>query len=125
MRQLLDEWKALPRLEKSVDDALWRRFSTARTTYTRRRKTHFAELNEKRDAARAAKEKLVVEAEALAESTDWGATAGRYRDLMRQWKAAGPAPKGIDDQLWKRFRAAQDTFFGARDNANAELDREF
>jgi hypothetical protein len=125
MRQLLDEWKALPRLEKSVDDALWRRFSTARTTYTRRRKTHFAELNEKRDAARATKEKLVADAEALASSTEWGPTAGRYRDLMRQWKAAGPAPKGVDDQLWKRFRTAQDTFFGARDKTNADLEREF
>ncbi len=51
MRDLLDEWKALPRLEKPVDDALWRRFSTARTTYTRRRKAHFAELNEKREGA--------------------------------------------------------------------------
>ena len=125
MRQLLDEWKALPRLEKSVDDALWRRFSTARTTYTRRRKAHFADLNEKRDEARVVKEKLVVEAEALAESTEWGATAGKYRDLMRRWKAAGPAPKGVDDQLWQRFRGAQDTFFGNRDKANAELDAEF
>ena len=44
---------------------------------------------------------------------------------MRQWKAAGPAPKGIDDELWKRFRGAQDTFFGARDAANAALDAEF
>jgi hypothetical protein len=125
MRQLLDEWKALPRLEKSVDDALWRRFSTARTTYTRRRKAHFADLNEKRDEARVVKERLVVEAEALAESTEWGATAGKYRDLMRRWKAAGPAPKGVDDQLWQRFRGAQDTFFGNRDKANAELDAEF
>ena len=125
MRQLLDEWKALPRLEKSVDDALWRRFSTARTTYTRRRKAHFADLNEKRDEARVVKEKLVVEAEALAESTEWGATSGKYRDLMRRWKAAGPAPKGVDDQLWQRFRGAQDTFFGNRDKANAELDAEF
>ena len=125
LRQLLDEWKALPRLEKSVDDGLWRRFSTARTTYTRRRKAHFVELNEKRDAARAVKEKLVVEAEALSASTEWGPTAGKYRDLMRQWKAAGPTPKGVDDQLWKRFRAAQDRFFGNRDSANAELDREF
>ncbi len=125
MRQLLDEWKALPRLEKSVDDALWRRFSTARTTYTRRRKSHFADLNEQRDSARVVKEKLVVEAEALSSSTEWGPTAGKYRDLMRQWKAAGPAPKGVDDQLWKRFRGAQDTFFGNRDAANAELDAEF
>jgi hypothetical protein len=125
MRELLEEWKALPRLDKAADDALWRRFSTARTTYTRRRKAHFAELNEKRDSARVVKERLVVEAEALADSTEWGPTSGRYRELMRQWKAAGPAPKGVDDQLWKRFRAAQDKFFGARDAANAELDREF
>jgi hypothetical protein len=125
LRDLLEEWKALPRLEKGADDALWRRFSTARTTYTRRRKAHFAELNEKREGARVVKEKLVAEAEALAGSTEWGPTAGRYRDLMRQWKAAGPAPKGVDDQLWKRFRTAQDTFFGNRDATNAELDREF
>lgn len=125
MRELLDEWKGLPRLEKPVDDGLWRRFSTARTTYTRRRKTHFGELNEKREGARAVKERLVVEAEALAGSTEWGPTAGKYRDLMRQWKAAGPAPRGVDDQLWKRFRGAQDQFFGARDAANEELDKEF
>jgi uncharacterized protein DUF349 len=125
MRDLLEEWKALPRLDKSTDDALWRRFSTARTTYTRRRKSHFSELNEKRDSARVIKERLVVEAEALAGSTEWGPTSGKYRELMRQWKAAGPAPKGVDDQLWKRFRGAQDQFFGARDAANAELDREF
>ncbi|HEX6248710.1 MAG TPA: DUF349 domain-containing protein [Nocardioidaceae bacterium] len=125
LRELLDEWKALPRIDKSTDDSLWRRFSTARTTYTRRRKAHFAELGEKREAAREVKEKLVVEAEALADSTEWGPTAGKYRDLMRQWKAAGPAPKNVDDQLWKRFRGAQDTFFGARDAANAQLDAEY
>ena len=125
LRDLLDEWKALPRLEKSVDDTLWRRFSTARTTYTRRRKAHFGELNEKREGARVVKERLVNEAEALSGSTEWGPTAGKYRELMRQWKAAGPAPRGVDDQLWKRFRAAQDTFFGARDTATAETDREF
>jgi hypothetical protein len=125
LRELLDEWKALPRIDKGTDDSLWRRFSTARTTYTRRRKAHFAELGEKREAARSIKEKLVVEAEALADSTDWGPTAGKYRELMRQWKAAGPAPKNVDDQLWKRFRGAQDKFFGARDAANAKLDEEY
>jgi len=125
MRDLLEEWKALPRLEKSVDDALWRRFSSARTSYTRRRKAHFAELNERREAAQVVKEKLADEAEALSESTEWGPTAGKYRELMRQWKAAGPAPKGVDDQLWKRFRGAQDTFFGARDAANSALDEEY
>lgn len=125
LRELLDEWKGLPRLDKATDDTLWRRFSTARTTYTRRRKTHFTELNSQREVAQTAKEKLVAEAEKLATSTDWGNTSKTYRDLMQRWKAAGSAPKGIDDQLWKRFRAAQDQFFGARDAANAALDTEF
>lgn len=125
LRDLLEEWKGLPRLDKRTDDELWHRFSGARTTYTRARKAHFAELDEKREAARVVKERLVKEAEALADSTDWGPTAARYRDLMRQWKAAGPAPKNVDDRLWKRFRGAQDVFFGARDAANAELDQEY
>ena len=125
LRQLLDEWKALPRIDRGSDAELWRRFSAARTSYTRRRKTHFAEQNEKRDAARLVKQRLVKEAEGLAKSTDWGPTASAYRDLMRDWKAAGPAPRDVEDQLWTRFRSAQDTFFGARDEAMAVQDREF
>jgi len=125
LRELLDEWKALPRLDRASDDALWRRFSTARTGYTRRRKLHFAEQHEKRDTARSIKEKLATEAESLATSLEWAATAGRFRDLMRDWKAAGPAPREVDEALWKRFRGAQDAFFSARDEANAEVDREF
>ena len=95
LRQLLDEWKALPRIDRAADDQLWRRFSTARTAYTRRRKAHFAEQNEKRESARVVKQRLVKEAEALAGSREWGPTAGAYRDLMRQWKAAGPAPRDV------------------------------
>lgn len=125
LRELLDVWKGLPRIDKPTDDDLWHRFSTARTTYTRRRKQHFSELNDKRESARVVKEKLVVEAEELATSTDWGATARAYRDLMTRWKAAGGAPRDVDDALWKRFRAAQDTFFGARDETNAKLDAEY
>jgi hypothetical protein len=125
LRDLLDQWKALPRIDRASDDALWRRFSTARTSYTRRRKSHFAEQNEKREAARVVKEKLAKEAEGLADSREWGPTAGRFRDLMKQWKAAGPAPRDAEEELWKRFRGAQDTFFGARDAATAEQDKEF
>jgi len=125
LRDLLEQWKSLPRLDRSTDDALWKRFSGARTTYTRRRKAHFAQEHERRDSARVIKERLVKEAEALSSSTEWGPTAGKYRDLMREWKAAGPAPRDVDDALWARFRGAQDVFFGARDAANAATDAEF
>jgi Domain of Unknown Function (DUF349) len=125
LRELLEQWKNLPRIDKASDDALWHRFSSARTTYTRRRKQHFGELNEKREQARIAKEKLVIEAEELASSTEWGETSRAFRDLMARWKAAGGAPKDVDDALWKRFRTAQDTFFGARDAANNKINEEY
>src|SRR6478736_4473306 len=124
-RELLDQWKALPRLDRATDDELWHRFSTARTTYTRRRKAQFAQQSDERETARAAKEGLVAEAEALANSTDWGPTTGVYRDLMTRWKAAGPAPRGADEALWKRFRAAQDTFFAAKQATLSAQDSEF
>lgn len=124
-RALLEEWKALPRLDRVTDDELWHRFSTARTTYTRRRKTQFAAQAEQREAARVTKEKLVAEAEQLATSTDWGPTSGAYRDLMGRWKAAGPAPRAVEEALWRRFRAAQDTFFGARAASNAAEEAQY
>ena len=124
-RELLDQWKALPRLDRTTDDELWHRFSSARTTYTRRRKAQFARESEQRETARKAKEKLVTEAEALQNSTDWGPTTSAYRDLMTRWKAAGSAPKGVDDELWKKFRGAQDVFFGAKQAAMSEQDSEF
>jgi len=125
LRDLLEEWKALPRLDKKTDDELWRRFSGARTTYTRRRKAHFAELNESREGARVVKERLLKEAESLSDSTDWGPTSTRYRALMQDWKSAGGAPREVEETLWQRFRTAQDAFFGARDAANAEQEKEF
>jgi len=124
-RALLDQWKTLPRLDRSTDDELWHRFSTARTTYTRRRKAQFAQQNEQRESARTVKEQLVVEAEALATSTDWGPSTGEYRELMTRWKAAGAAPRGVDETLWRRFRGAQDTFFAAKTAAMSEQDAEF
>lgn len=124
LRALLDEWKTLPRLDRATDDQLWRRFSSARTHYTRRRKAHFAELSARREQAREAKEEILAEAEGLADSTDWGPTARRFRELMSRWKEAGPAPKTVEEALWKRFRAAQDTFFGARSEAFSQRDSE-
>ncbi|MEV5507117.1 DUF349 domain-containing protein [Streptomyces orinoci] len=124
LRALVDTWKGLPRLDRKTDDELWHRFSHARSAFSKRRKAHFASLDAQREEARKAKEKLVAEAEALSGSTDWGATAARYRELMNEWKAAGRAQREAEDELWSRFRGAQDVFFQARGEVFAERDAE-
>ncbi len=125
LRGILDEWKTIKGIDRKTDDALWRRFSKARDTFNRRRGAHFAELDRQRAGARERKEELATQAEELADSTDWGATAGQYRELMVEWKSVGRAPKDADDALWQRFRAAQDRFFRRRSEALSERDAEF
>lgn len=124
-RRLLDDWKALPRIDRATDDDLWHRFSSARTTYTRRRKAQFAEQAQTRENSRRLKEAIIAEAESVAETTDWGFGAGAFRDLMNRWRAAGSAPREVDEQLWNRFRQLQDQFFSARNEAQQAADAEY
>jgi hypothetical protein len=124
-RELLEEWKTLPRLDRGADDELWHRFSSARTTYTRRRKTHFAELNVQQTEAKELKEAIIAEAETLASSTEWGTTASAFRQLMTRWKAAGGAGRQVDDGLWARFRGIQDEFFTRRSEVFSAQDEEY
>ncbi len=123
-RAIVEEWKAIRGVDRKVDEQLWKRFATARDTFTRRRGSHFASLDEQRGVVRARKEELVAEAEALAGSTEWGPTANRLKRLMTDWKAAGRASKDAEEQLWKRFRAAQDRFFARRAEVFSERDAE-
>ena len=124
MRELLEEWKAAPHAERAVEAALWKRLSAARNSFTKRRKAYFASLEEQREDVRVRKERLVDDAESLATSTAWGPTAGTFRDLMRAWKAAGRAGRDVEEELWTRFKAAQDTFFAARAEALSEKEAE-
>jgi hypothetical protein len=124
LRALVDTWKGLPRLDRRTDDELWRRFSHARSAFAKRRKAHFAHLDAEREEARQRKERLVVQAAELSGSREWGPTAARYRELMQEWKAAGRAQREHEDDLWQRFRGAQDVFFQARSEAFAERDAE-
>lgn len=128
LRELFESWKALqrgPRLDRRTEDELWKRFSHARTGFDRKRRQHFAQLEESRAQTRAVKEKLVQQAEELSTSTEWVPTAVAYRRLMDEWKTAGRAARKDDDVLWQHFRQAQDRFFAARNAVQAETDSEY
>ncbi len=120
LKVLLEEWKKAPRLDKKTDGDLWKRFSSARNKFDKRRRTHFASLTAQQNEVKSTKEKIVTEAESLASSTDWVATARRYKALMDEWKATGRGKKNDDAKLWNRFKAAQDTFFAAK---NSDLEK--
>ncbi len=129
MRELFHAWKSQqhegPRLDKPDEEALWERFSTARSQFETTRRAFFAALDEEHDASRREKERLVAAAETLATSKDWGPTATEFKRLMESWRRAGRAQRSTDDALWARFKAAQDQFFSAKDEVMAAERQEF
>jgi hypothetical protein len=120
LKVLLDEWKAAPRLDKKADADLWKRFSSSRNKFDKRRRTHFAALEATQSVVADAKKAIVEEAEKLATSTEWVPTAKRFKALMDLWKASGRGKKSDDAKLWSRFKAAQDQFFASK---NADLEK--
>lgn len=124
-RTIAEEWKTIGGLDRKTEEELWKRFYAARESFNRRRGAHFAELDRGRAGVRRAKEELCERAEALTSSTDWGPTSAAFRNLLTEWKAAGRTVKDVDDKLWRRFKAAQDAFFAARNANSAERDAEF
>lgn len=124
LRTIVDEWKLIKGIDRKTDDALWKRFAAARDAFGKRRGSHFAQLDTEREAAKSVKEDLVRQAEQLSTSDDWRETADALKELMNQWKAAPRANRSLEDSLWKRFRAAQDSFFERRSGVFAERDAE-
>ncbi|MGY1858123.1 DUF349 domain-containing protein [Modestobacter sp. SYSU DS0290] len=114
LKAIVEEWKTIKGIDRKTDEALWQRFAAARDAFGRRRGAHFAELDKQRGESRAAKQELIAEAERLSTSTEWGPTSAAMRTLMDRWKAVPRVGRDTDDDLWKRFRAAQDVFFAAR-----------
>ena len=120
LKVLLDEWKVAPRLDKKTDAEMWKKFSSSRNKFDKRRRTHFATLDAAQNKVAEAKNAIVSEAESLATSKDWVATARRFKALMDLWKASGRGKKNEDAKLWARFKVAQDQFFASK---NADLEK--
>lgn len=117
-RSLFDQWqqhqRTSARLDKTDADALWKRFSAARTTFNQARRKWAQARDNERATTKQVKETIIAEANTLKDSTDWGETSHKFNELMDRWKQAGRAGRNEDDALWARFREAADTFFNAR-----------
>ena len=118
LRALFDEWQEHQRttihLNKADADALWQRFSKARSAFSQARNSWVKEREHVRNNAKQLKEAIIAEAEALKSSTDWRETSMKFNALMDRWKKAGNAGRQHDDALWTKFREAADAFYHAR-----------
>ena len=106
-KSLLTEWKAVGRGEKSADAAQWERFKAAREKFNSARSAYFEKRQREWASNKAAKERIVSQAESLAGSSDLRSASEQMRRLGEEWKQVGPCEKGDNDRLWARFNQAR------------------
>ncbi len=114
LRQLQALWKEVGPMPQRRSKELWEQFkATCDQVYDKVKGFRAVEAEKFVEVAKV-KEALIAEAEVLAESTDWAATADKLKALQARWKESGHLPRKQGDELWKRFRAACDRFFERR-----------
>ncbi len=123
-KEIVEEWKKLPHGAKSEEQALWKRFSAARSAFDKTRRQYFSTLESGRKEASKIKSEIVTQAKAIADSKEWNDTANKFRNLMAKWKSAPILERKEEQKLWKEFKLAQDVFFAARTAALSVLDEE-
>ncbi|GAA0880055.1 hypothetical protein GCM10009119_30250 [Algoriphagus jejuensis] len=106
---------------KEINKAFWAAFKH----FFHNKNLFFKELDEIRATNQKKAEDLIVQAEALMGNTDWQNTANQLVKLQQDWKKLGPTPEKNRDSLYKKFKAACDTFFENRRNSNKQANSEF
>ena len=128
---LQNEWRTIGFTPKKVNAKIFERFRAACDKFFQQKAEYFKQLRETWSANLAEKNKLIEQAEALKESTDWTATTNKLVELQKQWKNIGPTAHKVSETVWKRFNEACNTFFerknaatsGQREEENANLEK--
>jgi len=114
LSELFKVWKTVGSAPKKQNEDIWARFKGTMDTFFAKKKEFFASLKDKQTENLERKINLCIEAEGLQESTEWKKATERFKKMQEEWKTIGPVPKRHADKIWKRFRAACDTFFGRK-----------
>jgi hypothetical protein len=111
LKKLQAEWKQVGPVSRKKSQAIWTRFRTACDAFFTRRQEDLGKRKDEWTQNLAKKEELCAKAEALAQSTDWEASAAEMRRLQAEWKTVGAVRRNKSEAVWNRFRAAADAYF--------------
>jgi hypothetical protein len=121
IKDLQAEWRTIGFAPQKMNTAIFERFRQACDAFFEKKNAFFKDLKEELNTNLAKKKELVEKAESLMDSTDWRSTGDILINLQKQWKEIGTVPRKYSEDLWKRFTAACDHFFEARQAATADV----
>ena len=113
-------WKKIGASPRKEAERLWERFHAACERNFGRCEPYFAEQERMRSEVMSRKEEMCLEAERLADSTEWKETAQRLKELQNEWKTLATGPRHKEETLYGRFRQACNQFFSKSSRHFAE-----
>ena len=119
------EWRKIGFATRKENQKIYDRFRAACDAFFARKREYYNSFKENMSGNMEKKMAIIEEAESLAGSKDWKATGDRLIELQKLWKEIGAVPRKKSEQLWKRFRAACDAFFEARDKSEDRPKNDF
>ncbi|MEM7079274.1 MAG: DUF349 domain-containing protein [Pseudomonadota bacterium] len=110
MRAARDEWRKFHPCDRRSLKPVQNQFERLQSQLHNKVKTAW-------DSNVEAKRSIIAAAKALLEQDDVGTQVDGAKQLQARWREIGKTPRGIDQRLWKEFRAICDEIFSQRDAA--------
>lgn len=111
VNELFDLWKTIGPVPKEENENIWNRFKKPIDKFYEDKKEAFVKMKESQDENYQKKVELCLQAEVIAERSDWKRATEDLLKLQAEWKEVGYVAKKQSDKLWLRFRQACDKFF--------------
>lgn len=124
MLEVQKAWKEIGFAPKKENEEIWKLFRAECDVFFDAKKAFYEVLRSEFDKLAEQKQKLIDQASALKDSTDWKNSTERIIQLQKRWKNIGNAGQKNEQRLWKEFRAVCDHFFNAKSEFYAQKDKE-
>ena len=118
-------WKNIGFAPKKDNNKIYERFRSICDRFFDIKRRFYLNMKEEMDNNLQAKISLCISAEAIAQSSEWKKSTEELLALQKQWKEIGAVPRKQSEAVWKRFRAACDTFFARKSEYYAGLDQKY
>jgi len=117
-------WKTIGFAPKKDNNRIYERFRSACDRFFEAKRAFYSTVKSEMDTNLQLKTEICEAAESIQNSEEWKKTTDELIALQARWKTVGAVSRRHSDEIWKRFRAACDTFFERKAKHFASQDGE-
>ena len=114
-----DDWKNTGPVRAEISEDIWKRFKAASDIVIDAKKAEQATIDAERQQNLDKKIVLIERAETRiavvpTQPKEWAKIGKELDELMAEWKKIGPVPSDKNEEIWTKFKAIRNQYYGER-----------